>query len=490
MRSGSANRTYPRATCYTRSMPAIGPRQSADLPERTQSFWRLAGPGAVLVGLSIGAGEIVIWPRLAAAYGATLLWAAALGVLLQLVVNIEVGRLAIATGETPYTAFARLWRPFAVFFIAFNFFGWYFPGWARVSGAALKALCFSPEHASPDWVWTAVTFAGVAGVLFGSNRVYAIVEKLIGALVVLVIVGLAIIAFRVGTWADVREVLAGVVCFGKMPTEEQLAAHAFTVKDLFIAIVFAGAGGTANLFYAFYLRDKQVGMGARVPALVNPFRGRAQAESGSGYDFPDTRANHRRFRDWFRFVVLDQVVFFWLLNTLTIFLFVFGALVVLHPRGIVPGEGTLIWDEAHILAETMGRFGRYLFLLIGVATLFSTQVTLVDGVSRSMADIIHTSLPAAQRWSEATWYAAAAMFMIGFGVIITIVLEAMHFTSLGFLFNAAYVGGFAMAMYTPMLLYVNLRHLPRSARPAWVSVCLLILTSGVYVGFAVFCLMS
>jgi hypothetical protein len=242
------------------------------------------------------------------------------------------------------------------------------------------------------------------------------------------------------------------------------------------------------LFYAFYLRDKQIGMGARVPGLVNPFRGSTRGASGAGYTFPDTPENGRRFRQWFRFVVLDQAVFFWLLNTLTIFLFIFGALVVLHPRGIVPSEGTLIWDEAAMLSETMGPFGRYLFLVIGVATLFSTQVTLVDGVSRSMADIIHTSLPAARRWSESAWYVGAAMFMIAFGVVITAVLEAMHVTGLGFLFNAAYVGGFAMALYTPLLLYVNLRHLPRTARPGWASVAALAVTSLVYVGFAVFCL--
>jgi hypothetical protein len=314
------------------------------------------------------------------------------------------------------------------------------------------------------------------------------VEKFIGALVVLVIVGLVIIAVRVGTWSDIERMFAGIANIGDFPTEQQLAQHAFTVKDLFIAIVFAGAGGTANLFYAFYLRDKQIGMGALLPALVNPFRGREQAESGSGFEFADTPENARRFRAWLRFVILDQTVFFWLLNTLTIFLFIFGALVVLHPRGVVPGEGTLIWDEAAILSETMGEFGRYLFLVIGLATLFSTQVTLVDGVSRSVADILHTSLPAARRWSESKLYAAAAVFMIAFGVVITAVLEAMNVSELGFLFNAAYVGGFAMAVYTPLLLYVNLRHLPRSARPGWMSVGLLVLSSCVYVGFAAFCL--
>lgn len=29
----------------------------ADLPEKKRSFWKLAGPGVVLVGLSISAGE-------------------------------------------------------------------------------------------------------------------------------------------------------------------------------------------------------------------------------------------------------------------------------------------------------------------------------------------------------------------------------------------------------------------------------------------------
>ena len=40
--------------------------------------------------------------------------------------------------------------------------------------------------------------------------------------------------------------------------------------------------------------------------------------------------------------------FFWALNTVIILLFIVGALSVLHPKGIVPSKGTLIWDEAQI----------------------------------------------------------------------------------------------------------------------------------------------
>ncbi len=458
----------------------IQPRQTADLPPRTKSFWQMTGPSAVLVGLSIGAGEIIIWPTITARYGAGMLWAAALGVILQLIVNIEIGRWTIATGETPYTAFSRVWGAFAILFVLFNFFGWYFPGWAQASGAALKALVTQdPDHGSPTWLWTLITFAGVAAVLFGPKFVYAAVEKFVMVLVFTITVGLIYIALRVGTWDLVKELFGGILNVGykheDMPT-----------RELFSALVFAGAGGTSNLFYAFYLRDKQLGMGSRIPVIVNPFRGEEQAEQGVGFLYPETSANQANFRSWMRYIRCDQVVFFWILNTLTMFLFIFGSLAVLHPQGIIPEKGRLIWDEALILAHSLGPAGRYLFLIIGVATLFSTQVTLVDGVSRSMADIFHTTFGWARRWTTSQWYVGAAIFMMLFGVAVTVVLEYTEgMKDLGVLFTAAYIGGFAMAVYTPMLIYINCRHLPVSARPGVLSILAMVIAAAIYVGFAV-----
>lgn len=459
----------------------IQPLQEADLPQRKLPFWKMTGPGAVLVGLSIGAGEIIIWPRIAAEFGSSMLWAAALGVFIQLWINIEIGRWVVATGETPYTAYARAWRGFAVLFILFNFFGWFFPGWARASGSALKALLLGPDHPSPDWVWTAVTFVGVAAVLFGPRRIYAAVEKLITVLVLVITIGLVFIAVKVGTWANVVDMFQGIANFGYKDPQ-------MSFKGLFIAMVFAGAGGTANIFYAYYLRDKQIGMGGRIPVLLNPFRQREESSQSTGFTFPDNEDNRKRFRDWMKYIVLDQTLYFWLLNTFTMFLFIFGALVVLHPKGIVPEKGSLVWDEALVLADSMGPAGRYLFLVIGLATLFSTQTTLVDGVARTMSDIIHTSFKSARAIPESKWYAGWAIFMIAFGVIITMILEYAGVSDLGFLFNAAYIGGFAMAVYTPLTLYMNLRHLPKSARPGWLNIVMVSIASVIYICFALYCL--
>jgi hypothetical protein len=451
------------------------------LPRRTKAFWRLTGPGAVLVGLSIGAGELVIWPHIAAEHGSSMLWAAALGVFLQLWVNIEIGRYTVATGESAYIGLSRLWVLLGPLFIFMIVAQYLLPAWARSCGLAIKAIILGPDHPSPDWLWTGVAYAGVALVLFGPRRIYATVEKLIMVLVLFITLGLVYIAFRVGDLATLGDMLGGIVNFGYIEP-------GFPVRRLFGALVFAGAGGASNLFYAYYLQDKQIGMGARIPVLTNPFRGRPEAASQAGFDYPETEQNQRRFRDWLMFVKLDQTMYFWLLNTCTMFLFIFGALAVLRPAGIVPQSGRFLWDSAEILAGQTGPAGRYLFLLIGAATLFSTQLTIMDGLSRSIADLLRTNFSRAAKTPYATWYARVAISAIVLGVVLTAVMETLGATELGFVFSAAYMGGFMMAVYTPALLWMNLRHLPRSARPGPLNIVMMALAALVYVSFAVYSL--
>ena len=57
--------------------------RTTGLPEKTLPFWKIAGPGAILVGLSIDAGEAVIWPRIVAEYGASMVWEAVAGIFIR-----------------------------------------------------------------------------------------------------------------------------------------------------------------------------------------------------------------------------------------------------------------------------------------------------------------------------------------------------------------------------------------------------------------------
>lgn len=449
-----------------------------ELPEKQQSFWKMAGPGAILVGLSIGAGEIVIWPRIAAEYGGSMIWAAVLGVFLQLCINFEVGRWTIATGETVYTGYSRIWRGFAPVFILLTIAGWIAPGWARASGLALKALLIGPDGWGSETFWTVVTFAAVALILFGPKMVYQSVERTVEVLVAVVTVGLILVAVAVSSMDTWKELGAGIINVG-------YKAPGMSVKQLFIALVFAGAGGTANLFYTFYLRDKNIGMGAQLPGLQNPLRGRTEKVPATGFLFEATEENRRRFTAWWRYVKKDQLIFFWALNTFTIMLFIFGALAVLHPQGIIPESGQLIYDEAKILSEIWGPVGEKIFLMVGVATLFGTQLALVDGVSRSISDIIYTNFRGAQQRDLSWWYLLIAGIWIVAGCVITFVMERLNVSELGFLFNAAYMGGFAMAIYVPLTLYMNRRFLPAFAKPKKLSTLIMGVASCIYVGFAI-----
>lgn len=457
--------------------------KTVDLPEKQLPFWKIAGPGAILVGLSIGAGEIVIWPRIAAEYGASMVWAAVLGVFLQLWINFEVGRWTIATGETVFTGYSRIWRGFAPLFILLIVVGWIAPGWARESGAALKALIFNPKWQADNFLgsdtfWTIITFAAASLILFGPKLVYKSVENTVEVLVAVVTIGLILVAIMVGSLDKWKELGAGIVNIGHKDPN-------MSVKDLFIALVFAGAGGTANLFYTFYLRDKNIGMGARVPGLRNPLRERTEKVPATGFLFEETEENRNRFADWWGYIKRDQILFFWALNTFTILLFIFGALAVLHPEGIVPDKSQLIFDEADILGKSFGEFGRRIFLMVGVATLFGTQLALLDGVGRSISDVIYTNFKGAQKRSLSWWYLLIVGIWIVAGCVITYVMEQLNVSGLGFLFSAAYMGGFAMALYVPLTLYMNRRFLPSFAKPKAISTIMMLIASAVYIGFAV-----
>ena len=227
-------------------------------------------------------------------------------------------------------------------------------------------------------------------------------------------------------------------------------------------------------------------MGGRIPVLANPLRTHKTAEVQTGFRYRETPENASRFRRWMRFVIQDQVIFFWLGNTFTMFLVMFGALTVLRPAGIVPEEGQIVWDMSVILESSLGTPGRHIFLLIGMAALFSSQLGGVDGGARTWSYLLGSMFKFGKKRTQSQWYLIfAIMFMVA-GTASTAFFEVTGVSALGFIFNAALLGGFAMAIYVPLTLYVNLTKLPKSARPKALNIVMMLIASAVYVSFTLY----
>jgi hypothetical protein len=89
----------------------IAPWQVGDLPPPPKFGWRqsaeLIGPGVLVAGSAIGAGEWLFGPAVTAQYGGTFLWLATLSIAFQVVYNLEVMRYALYCGEPIFIGFFR-----------------------------------------------------------------------------------------------------------------------------------------------------------------------------------------------------------------------------------------------------------------------------------------------------------------------------------------------------------------------------------------------
>ena len=92
--------------------------------------------GVVAAGVGISSGEFILWPFIASQVGLVFLWGAALGVVTQFFLNMEIERYTLATGETALSGFNRIWKHWGLIFAVMVYFANLWPGWA-ISSATL-----------------------------------------------------------------------------------------------------------------------------------------------------------------------------------------------------------------------------------------------------------------------------------------------------------------------------------------------------------------
>ena len=422
-----------------RVLPAPARR---DLPEPVP-LRRMLGPSVILVGLSIGSGEFVLWPRLTAEWGFALFWACWLGVSIQFFLNMEIERYTLATGESAVVGFVRLSRVFGPLFFLCATLPWVWPGWA--SGAA---TLLSWELGAPV---TATAIAGLflcGAILSVGPVVYRTVEAIQLVLVGGIFAALVVLALLLVRADSVVALLAGALRVGHVP-------EGILLPMLLGALAFAGAGGSVNLAQSNYIKDKGYGMGRWTGRITSPFTGREESDSEVGAVVDGSEENLARWRVWWRRANLEHFLSFYLLALLSLALFCLLAATLL-PQGGELGEGfDFIGAEAAAIEARFGGWAKHLFLWTGIAVLFSTELALLDAVARVAADLLKVGIQVELgRQVSLSWlYFAVVWALIGFGAV---VLLAGFDQPLTLLVLSAALNGVVMFLYSGLLLWLNL----------------------------------
>jgi len=411
----------------------------------------MLGPGIVLAGLSIGSGEFVLWPRLVAEWGFAVFWAAWIGVTIQFFINMEIGRYTLATGESAVVGFLRLSRLWGPVFLACGVLPWIWPGWATGAGELL-----SWQLGGSLRVWAIGGLVLCGAILSLGPVVYRTVERLMMVLVSGVFLALCFLAWQVVEPESVRALFAGAVRIGHVPDGIELPM-------LLGALAFAGAGGTLNLAHSNYVRDKGYGMGAHVGRLTSPLTGREEAASDLGFVFEGDEQSLARWRVWWRRTNLEHGASFWLLCAVSIALLALITHSLLGVGEVGAGFG-FISDQGAAIEARFGAGSRKVFLAAGVAVLFSTELALLDAVSRVVCDLLHTMFFRDSRsWGHSRLYFLVLWSLIVFGAAVLLVGFDQP---LSLLVLSASLNAVVMALYSGLLLVLNLKSFRGPLRPS------------------------
>jgi len=452
----------------------LTPWQKADLPEppmpRGLSWIGVCGPGVIVLGLSIGSGEFLLGPAIFVKHGLSLLWVTLVAVFFQTVFNTELMRYTVATGEPVVTGFMRT-RPgktFWAWFYAVLYFlqiGW--PAWAATAAGAIfflfaGRLATPPADATNIYLIGIVTFLACVGVLLVGKRIARTLEVLNWVLIACILgsfLVLGIIYVPIGTWFSA---LAGFTGFDTARGAFNFLPEHLDILLLGALVGYSGGGGVLNLTLSNWARDKGYGMGSRVGHIAGAVHGEKVHLADTGFMFEPDAANQARWRGWWRIVRVDQWGIFFV-----------GALLgmmlpaLLYVTFVASGTDIKGLAISAVLAQTIGATaGPWLGVgvaFLGVWILFKTQLDCVEGMTRSITDILWTGSARVRAWRggdvRAVYYSVLAVVVV-WGIIALKLAAPVMLLQIG-----ANIAGAIFVFASLHLLYLNTRILPVALRP-------------------------
>jgi Mn2+/Fe2+ NRAMP family transporter len=454
--------TQPAPQVAERALGHLPPLKLATMPVY-MGLLVYIGPGILWAALAQGSGELIWWPYMTAKYGTAFLGLLIIASLLQYWLNLEICRYTVVTGETPITGFGRIgrWLAWSAWVLVF-FENIWFGAYASAGGTALAALTGFPEGWTPrgqSLFWAYLTISIYLVALVFSRVAYAAVEKFSMAIVLITMSGIIFAMFQPKVLATAGEFFPGLLPHlpGEVPNWEP--------KDwntLVTCIAFAGAGGFGQLFLAYWMRDKGVGMGHIVGRVTSPITGKAESIPATGFYFADTEENKRNYRGWVRYFSVENAIGVGL-NLLTTIIMCWLAFALLLPTGTVPQGWDIAVVQSAFFEVAWGDIGKALFLIVAAAFLCDAWLQLTDGFSRIQADFFYSNFKRARKLHYRSWY---YIFVGIFTALTTVTMLTAQPDTL--IIIRGVIAFLAMAIIAPAFVYLNYVMLPR-VFPKWIK---------------------
>ena len=476
------------------SISGLDPWQISELPEpprpRGLSWFSAVGPGVIVLGASIGSGEFLLGPAAFVKYGLSLLWIVGAAAVLQTLLNVELMRYTLATGEPIFTGFMRT-KPSSTFwawFYSIAYFvqmGW--PGWA---GAAAGAVFFLVTRRLPNQTEAGTVYLiGVSLfllcglILTIGRRIERTLEYLNWVLVALILGGLGTLAVLFVPAATWGWAIAGFGGFDIRNGTWQLVPSG---ADFFLLGAFAGyagGGGVVNLTLTNWARDKGYGMSKVVGYIPAAVGGTKVALAHTGSTFEPTPQAMARWRGWWRIIRVDQ----WGVYFTGV---IFGMMLpgMLYVTFVAPGRDIrglgIAAELANAVASQKGAIFGGVIAILGVWILFKTQLDILEGMTRAVTDILWTGSSRIRAWRggdvRIIYYVVLVVVTL-WGIIALRLTQPIILLAL-----SANMAGLVMVFSSLHLIYVNSRLLPVELRPPlWRKLALVALS--LFYGFFVTC---
>ena len=447
-------RTAPPSTPdpYVLSHEAIEPA-----PVSPRLALRRVGPGMVLAASIVGSGELIATTTLGAQVGFAALWIILVSCAIKPVVQGELGRYTIATGETALEAFNRVPGPrWGV--------GWLVWAWAATlsltllqiggmyGGVAQVLHLLVPSV--PVGLWVAGCLVLTISLLLGGG--YSRIEKLalvkVGLFTVLTVCAAAVLLQRDGAVSG--EDLANGMAFGLPAAGLATAMAVFGIT---------GVGATELVQYPYWCIEKGY---AR---FVGPRDG--------------SREWTARARGWVRVMHLDILCSLVIYTLATVAFYLLGA-GVLHKAGTVPAARDTITVLSQIYTQTLGEWALWVFYVGAVVTLYGTIFASAAAHSRLCADVVRMLgvYERADGQSRRRWRNRF--------VVVLSVIPAVLYWAIESPVQMVVAGGIAQALLLPLIgsaaIYLRHNRLPADLRPSTGTTILLWVSTLVMAGFAIY----